>query len=258
MQRGFSLVELSIVLVILGLLTGGILAGQSLIRASELRSLTTESQRFLTATQTFRDKYFAIPGDMTNATKFWGIQGDATACKTTPSTTALTCDGNGDGNLSTTDGGTTYYEIFRYWQQLANAGLLEGSYTGVTGSGAVIHDVPGSNVPRSRMNNMAWGVTYSGPTYTGSTAGFALDFGNFYYAGAPMTNGTVIGKSLKPEELWNIDTKLDDGKPANGKIISYWWDECTDATSNSNLTANYALNNSTADCAIIVRKSLYN
>ena len=70
--QGFSLVELSIVLVILGLLTGGILAGQSLIRASELRAATAEYQRYATSIQSFRDKYMALPGDMTNATRFWG------------------------------------------------------------------------------------------------------------------------------------------------------------------------------------------
>lgn len=58
-KRGFSLVELSIVLVILGLLTGGILAGQSLIRAAELRAVSTEYSRYATAVQSFRDKYFA-------------------------------------------------------------------------------------------------------------------------------------------------------------------------------------------------------
>jgi prepilin-type N-terminal cleavage/methylation domain-containing protein len=60
-RRGFSLVELSIVLVILGLLTGGILTGQNLIRAAELRSAVTELQRHQASTQSFRDKYFAIP-----------------------------------------------------------------------------------------------------------------------------------------------------------------------------------------------------
>jgi Tfp pilus assembly protein FimT len=51
--NGFSSVELAIVLVILGLLVGGILAGQSLIRAAEIRGITTDMTRFNTATQTF-------------------------------------------------------------------------------------------------------------------------------------------------------------------------------------------------------------
>src|SRR5438552_4058186 len=85
-RQAFSLVELSIVLVILGLLVGGILSGQSLIRAAELRSVTTEFSRYLAAVQSFKDKYFALPGDMANATAFWGIAGgtgsDATCLST--------------------------------------------------------------------------------------------------------------------------------------------------------------------------------
>ena len=90
-MRAFSLVELSIVLVILGLLTGGILAGQSLIRAAELRAVTTEYQRYVAAVQTFRDKYMALPGDMPNAIAFWGAAHATPAtCQTTSSTTSAT------------------------------------------------------------------------------------------------------------------------------------------------------------------------
>ena len=69
---GFSLLELSIVLVILGLLAGGVLSGKSLIRAAELRTIGTERDRFRTAMYAFRDKYFMLPGDISNATSFWG------------------------------------------------------------------------------------------------------------------------------------------------------------------------------------------
>lgn len=99
MQKAFSLVELSIVLVILGLLTGGILAGQSLIRASELRAVVTEYERYIAASHTFRDKYMAIPGDMANATRFWGD--DAALCADAGITngTPGTCNGNANGSI---------------------------------------------------------------------------------------------------------------------------------------------------------------
>ncbi len=128
-MRAFSLVELSIVLVILGLLTGGILTGQSLIRASELRSITTDMNRYVTATQTFRDKYFAVPGDMRNATAFWGVAagtGSDATCANTVSTSAATCNGNGDGVIQTFN--VAFDEIFLAPKHLANAGLIEGSY----------------------------------------------------------------------------------------------------------------------------------
>ena len=72
MQKAFSLVELSIALVILDLLVGRVLSGQSPIHAAELRAVTQEEQKFLAATHTFRDQYLSLPGDMTNATAFWG------------------------------------------------------------------------------------------------------------------------------------------------------------------------------------------
>ncbi len=101
MTNGFSLVELSIVLVILGLLTGGILSGQNLIRAAELRAVTTEFSAYQTAVMTFKDKYFALPGDMRNATDFWGSAGGSgvigDGCEAGTPTGTQTCNGNGDG-----------------------------------------------------------------------------------------------------------------------------------------------------------------
>lgn len=97
MRHGFSLVELSIVLVILGLLVGGVLTGQSLIRAAELRSVSTEFAKYQAAVNTFRDKYFALPGDMNNATSFWGKDNVACAAHTGTAATPGTCNGDGNG-----------------------------------------------------------------------------------------------------------------------------------------------------------------
>ena len=63
-RDAFSLVELSIVLVILGLLVGGVLSGQALIQAAQLRAVSEEYTKYTTAALTFRDKYLATPGDM--------------------------------------------------------------------------------------------------------------------------------------------------------------------------------------------------
>lgn len=111
-QSGFSLVELSIVLVILGLLTGGILGGQALIRAAELRTAMSDYSRYTAAVMSFREKYFALPGDMTNATAFWGdnntVCPDAGITNGTPGT----CNGNGDSNWG------SQTEQFLVWQHL--------------------------------------------------------------------------------------------------------------------------------------------
>lgn len=65
--NGFTLIELSIVLVIIGLIVGSVLVGQDLIRASEIRATITQIERYQTVTNTFRGKFNALPGDMNAA-----------------------------------------------------------------------------------------------------------------------------------------------------------------------------------------------
>lgn len=250
MQRAFSLVELSIVLVILGLLTGGILAGQSLIRAAELRSVSADLQRHQAAFMTFRDKYFALPGDMPNATRFWGAAHATPAtCRTTSSTTATTCDGDGNGIIYSMDGGTTLSEYFHAWKHLANAGLIEGTYTGVTGAGSTFDCEPGTNCPRGKLSNSAYSMGYVGVVGSGDTTFFEGTYGNLFWAGG-NTIGDASGTIFRPEEMWNIDVKLDDGKPAYGKLRSVEsFTGCNTTTVAA--TAEYTLTSTTQACAIM-------
>lgn len=68
---GFSLLELSIVLVMIGLLAGGVTYGRDLIRESEMRSLMSDIKKYHTAIISFRDKYRALPGDFNKAGLIW-------------------------------------------------------------------------------------------------------------------------------------------------------------------------------------------
>src|SRR5665213_3036991 len=67
-KTGFTLIELSIVLVIIGLIVGGILVGQDLIKAAEVRAQISQIEKYDQAVNTFRAKFNAIPGDMAVAT----------------------------------------------------------------------------------------------------------------------------------------------------------------------------------------------
>lgn len=259
MKHAFSLVELSIVLVILGLLTGGILTGQNLIRAAELRSFTTEYSAYKTAINTFRDKYFALPGDMTNATNFWGSAGGSgtlgDGCEASAGTGTETCNGGGDGQLLLTPSAGEYAEIFTFWQHLANARLLEGSYTGIAGAADGREAFIGENVPQSKLGNAGWSARTMND-YAGDGAVFAYDYGNSFIFGGQRAGDSTFDPVFKPEELWNIDTKIDDGRPGSGNITAFWWDECTDAASNGSITAsdrldaNYLLSETNVVCAV--------
>ena len=261
-RSGFSLVELSIVLVILGLLTGGILGGQSLIRAAELRAVTTEYQRYTAAITTFRDKYFAIPGDMSNATQFWGRLNTNADCVSnsglTTASTPGTCDGNGSGSMDWPSAASKSGELYQFWRQLALAGLLEGSYTGLAGSAGASDSVLGSNVPKSRLNNAGW-TTWNAGVYAGGSSDYAADYGNIFSFGSQVSGGATQGSALKPEESWNIDTKMDDGMPGTGKILARENGtfhnpatsvQCTASTSSTNYTSAYNLSNSSVICSL--------
>jgi prepilin-type N-terminal cleavage/methylation domain-containing protein len=259
-KRAFSLVELSIVLVILGLLVGGVLSGQSLIRAAELRAVSTEYSRYVTAVQSFRDKYFAIPGDMANATAFWGFAG-GTGCTNssgTATTSPGTCDGNGDGTLNVAGAVSQTGEFAQLWRQLALAGLIEGSYSGLAGSGGTQHCVIGTDCPRSKLSNTGWGALSRGST--GDANFFTMEYGNGFILGAASTVYLPSSAVLKPEEAWNIDTKIDDGKPAQGKVVTLFWNNLCSAADDgssdlSDLVASYRLSDTAARCAFVFRQA---
>jgi hypothetical protein len=165
-----------------------------------------------------------------------------------------TCNGDGDGIPELPLAVSTTGEIFQFWKQLALAGMIEGTYTGIAGSGSVQDSFIGSNVPASRITNTGWSVLgststpgaqmFSGPTY-----------GNYLTFGTKATNAGTGQPALRPEEAWNIDTKMDDGRPSYGKVIAKFWNnQCTavnsGATAQTNLDASYRLTDTSIQCAL--------
>jgi prepilin-type N-terminal cleavage/methylation domain-containing protein len=93
LARGMSLVELSIVMVIIGLLIGAVVGGLSVKKSSELRSIITQIDQFRVAISGFQDKYGDLPGDMPDAHSYWD-NGSNTVCGT-----SAECNGNGNGAI---------------------------------------------------------------------------------------------------------------------------------------------------------------
>lgn len=105
-QQGFTLVEIAIVLVIIGLLLGGALQGQQMIASAKVKSQMQEIDGISAAINTYQDKYGALPGDDANARSNTGVK--------------TIKNGNGGGTFSGTEGD-------RYiWEHLQAAGLLSG------------------------------------------------------------------------------------------------------------------------------------
>lgn len=257
-QFAFSLVELSIVLVILGLLTGGILGGQALIRAAELRAVTTEYDRWVTATRTFQDKYFTLPGDMPNATAFWGAAnssgpgGSCAAPHTDSGTGTQTCNGNGNGMIGLSYPGSTvqeHNETFRFWQHLANAGLVEGQFTGIAEDAAYRISV-GGNAPRSRISAGTWESTRARNPGEWAADGSGIVYSHILRLGAP-TDYNAGMPLFRPDEVWGVDTKMDDGLARQGKLITHEHNTCANGASISDLSASYQLDTTSKVCTFM-------
>lgn len=255
-QSGYSLVELSIVLVIIGLLVGGVLMGRNLIRNAEIQSIVQQKEEFVRAAATFRERYNGLPGDITNATQIWGAAASPASCNnmSTPSTGTETCDGNGNQLLSSYDGGADAYERHRAWQQLANAGLIEGRYTGVKASAANWHVRPGLNAPAADANGVGWTMFYAG-TKEGDAWLFDGSYDHVLFVGKESANSTTNMPFLTPDEAWSLDTKYDDGKPVRGHMLSkYLANNCYEGVTGTNsLDATYRLSYKQEACMFIFR-----
>ena len=219
-KSAFTLVEISIVLVIVGLLVGGVVVGRSLTHSAQVESVVTEFGKYKNAIATFKDTYSALPGDMPNAVQYWQAQAGGTAdgldptcaALTTPATGTKTCNGDGDGMIAVNPA-TDNHEEFRFWQHLSNAGLIDGSFSGVHGPAGITDSQPGVNVPKARFPLGGWGAF----TFTAGT-GITT---NYLLFGGGNTGGPAAAPLLMPEEAYNIDRKLDDGLPQSGKVVTY-------------------------------------
>lgn len=197
-QYGFTLVELAIVLVIIGLIVGSVLGGKELIRAGEIRALIKQYHEFQTGVTAFTERFNGLPGDV-NGARF-GLRG---GCDHT--------DDGGDGNgiLESKGGGHETHdgEIARFWANLTTSGkeLITGSYEGVENGST---DVIGRNMPKMKLGASGWGV-------------YSQDSKNYFITGVI---GEQVGAAyntaaaLIPMDAYNIDLKIDDGVPTAGAI----------------------------------------
>lgn len=232
-RSAFTLVELAVVLTIIGLIIGGALTGRDLIRSAELNTMITNEQRFLQGVQNFREKYSALPGDMKNATQYWGVlggngTGNDIACQNLSATATATCNGNGNGKIGMSV--VNYDEQLRFWQHLANAGMIEGQYTGVQGS--PVSWLPGTNIPKTKLDGIGWWVVYYG-SFAGSLTQFAVNFSHVFQ----FTNGSGSGQILTPLDAFRIDSKADDGAPGTGKVVAFKGNATYQCTNKYNVAA---------------------
>lgn len=253
-NKGFTLVELAIVIVIIGLLVGGVLAGQELVKQAENSRLIATVDSFKAATLTFKSKYNQYPGDTNKAILYWGA---ASSCPGGISTGTETCNGNGDNNISLWEDSAQHNEFFRYWQHLGNAKLIKGQYTGAT-TNATWH-VPNVNAPQGPHKGSLFGIlntrlSTGGSLQTGS-GGFTGLMGHFYTYGTQTANGHPWGAVMAADNAMSIDRKVDDGIPGRGTWTvlaqgSTYTANCVNGTDPA--TATYNVSSSQNECSFVI------
>ena len=182
-QTGFTLVEIAIVLVIIGLLLGGILKGQEMITQAKIKNVVNDFNGMTAAVNSYQDRYRALPGDDSTANGRW--------------TGAV--QGNGDGVFGTS--GTDFYNIVvaaapsaatkennLFWWHLRLAGFVGGS-TAATAMASV-------QQPANAANGIM-GVQTSGMGFTSN----------------------IICSSNLPDKIAiAVDTQMDDGASTTGQV----------------------------------------
>lgn len=182
LMHGFTLVEVAIVLVIIGLIMGGVFKGQALIDSARVRSMSTQLTGIQAAWLSFRERYRAIPGDFARS----DTQIDSAA---TP--------GNGNGRV---DGAG---ERAGLWQQLALAGFISGQYDGSAASVGTATDTAcaAHTCPENPFNG------YYKISYSAQAANITSPAHELY-----------TGNQVPVDILSQLDARLDDGNPQTGRF----------------------------------------
>ncbi len=195
-QNGFTLIEIAIVLVIVGLLLGGVLKGQELITAARVRNLATTLDGVKIAYLGFQDRFRVLPGDYAGTLAAANIPGPTATLGCT--ITDATCQ-NGKIELG---------ESILAWHQLSRSGFITGSYDG---TGATPSPLNNPTNPFSGYLQLIHDAVYSDASAT-----------------PPIVFNTKTGGSVPASILGEVDRKVDDGNPKTGSFRNApTWDSAT-------------------------------
>jgi len=196
-KEGFTLIEMSIVLVVIGLIIGGVLVGKEMIWQTKMRKIISDVNDYTMAIQQFNDKYGMLPGDISNARSYWP------SCQNYSG--GNNCNGNGNGRLT-----SDWFECFRAWEHLSLAKMVKGSYVGNFFSPAP-----------------PWRMGESGPKGSLPKTGFIFRESSMYgLTGNTLIFADIRSPSLITGRLGSFDTraldkKMDDGIADGGKLRTY-------------------------------------
>jgi len=269
-QKGFTLVELAIVMTIIGLLIGGILKGQELMQNARITATVSQVKSYSAAVTTFKDMYQAVPGDMLNAgTRLVGCPG-AAGISCNPGTTsagdnivgppgwaaagwgapAITATKAAGLAAADVDG-----ERYLFWAHLLLANLIGG--INADGLNANTNFAFGVTNPDAKIGG-GFIVGYdTGTVGLENAAAFQpANTGISGMVGVITTDPKLATPTaqnagpLAPLRAAQLDRKMDDGRPATGYVQAYGF-QTSCFTSAAALVYNETI--STTDCGLIFR-----
>ncbi|MFI4984128.1 MAG: type II secretion system protein [Rickettsiales bacterium] len=206
MKHGFTLLELSISLIIIALLMGAVASSAAMIRAARYRTIVDELQSLQVAYKTFEDRYHNIPGDFNAATALW----PAANCASLTSS----CNGNGDGIIETANDSTD--EAKAALKHLSLAGLITNpiELINTAPNAGMVLGVSAVQSKTGIVGMYMAGGTYIDKNAAGVTTRIANPFGtdNAVFAGLPFNSvDNLIVAAFPPATAFAMDEKIDDG-----------------------------------------------
>lgn len=214
-RSGFTLIELSIVLVIVGLLIGAVLSGKDMIKSAKIRKTISEMDKYNAAVSTFTSKYNCMPGDCATATTYFsGAQPGGTT------------NGNGsntidDADPENTTGGFFNTERAYLFDQLASANMInlqpfDETLTAFPTSKAGVY-YPAVPVGRGFI------IAFSHLCCSASASDWIPPGKHYFFLGIYSTTEgdsfvSTTNSELAAPDAFIIDSKLDDGKPFAGTV----------------------------------------
>ncbi len=180
-SQGFTLVELAIVLVVVGLVSAGVLIGQHVINGAKIKNTISQMRSYETAVNIFELKYHALPGDMKHPELF--------------NFDAVSSSERGNGLLTADE---THDENKKFWRHLSQAKLIDGGFDGTTSH-------YGTGAPHTQMNKV--GMYVAGRI-------FLFPDRNVFVLGLDEFDSNTY--HIIPSDAWQLDRKMDDGLPTNG------------------------------------------
>ena len=222
-RAGFTLLEFSIGLAIIGLIIGAVLVGRDQIEAANIRAQISQLQQYKTAVNMFRAKYNALPGDI----------GQADAARFgLASRTGGPGDGDDNGIIGSC-GGRASIENFGcedalFWNDLGTTNLIPGNYSLDVDGALPATVLTDSYLPDAKIGTgsvVVWSDTYGNSYFQLTGTLILITYPSFYYTCTAASihyhhNSYVLctTAALTPLEAFAIDSKMDDGMPLTGQI----------------------------------------